>query len=150
MPYAGLVRRAVVVVLAFLALVRAGMAQDPTAAALIKLENAWGAASINRDGDAVGRLLADGFLSFTEKGTVNTKAKLVASIKADTTHYVSGANSKYQVKAHGNTAVIIGVWTVTTKSATGNVTRSFAWTDTWMKQGDGTWLCIASQATPVM
>lgn len=124
-------------------------AQDAVAKELMKLEDQWGAASLKRDGASVGRMLSDNFLSFTDKGVVNTKAKLVASINSDTAQYVSGANSAYQVKVHGNTAVIIGVWTATTKTAKGNSTHAYAWTDTWMKQADGRWLCIASQATQV-
>jgi ketosteroid isomerase-like protein len=124
-------------------------AQDAVAKELMKLEDQWGAASIKRDGASVGRMLSDHFLSFTAKGVVSTKATLVASINSDTAQYVSGANSGYQVKVHGNTAVIIGVWTVTTKTAKGNSTQAHAWTDTWMKQADGRWLCIASQATRV-
>lgn len=124
-------------------------AQDAVAKELMKLEDQWGAASLKRDGATVGRMLSEDFLSFSGKGVVNTKATLVASINSDTTQYVSGANSAYQVKVHGNTAVIIGVWTATTKTAKGNSTHAYAWTDTWMKQADGRWLCIASQATQV-
>jgi ketosteroid isomerase-like protein len=149
MAYVMQARRLAVV--AFLAVSAAAQlpAQDAVAKELMKLEDQWGAASIKRDGASVGRMLSDNFLSFTDKGEVNTKAKLIASINADTTQYVSGANSAYQVKVHGNTAVIIGVWTATTKTAKGNLKRAWAWTDTWMKQADGRWLCIASQSSEV-
>lgn len=124
-------------------------AQDAVAKELMKLEDQWGAAILKRDGASVGRMLSDNFLSITDKGVANTKATLVASVNSDTSQYVSGANSGYQVKVHGNTAVIIGVWTATTKTAKGTAKRAYAWTDTWIMQADGRWLCVASQATQV-
>lgn len=144
-----LVRRAVVVTFASLALAAALSAQDAVAKELMKLEDQWGAASIKRDGATVGKMLSDDFLSYTEKGVVSSKALIVKNISGDTAQYVSGTNAKYQVKVHGNTAVIIGVWTATRKGAKGTVTNAYAWTDTWMKQADGRWLCIASQSTQV-
>jgi ketosteroid isomerase-like protein len=149
MQQQALVRRAILALLASLSLAAALPAQDVVAKELMKLEDQWGAASIKRDGAAVGKMLSDDFLSFTDKGVVSSKALIVKSINGDTAQYASGANAKYQVKVHGNTAVIIGVWTATSKGVKGNVTNAFAWTDTWMKQADGRWLCIASQSTQV-
>jgi len=143
------VRRALLLALASLSLAGAVPAQDAVAKELMKLEDQWAAASMKKDGAIVSAMLSDAFLSYTDKGVVNTKAALVKSITTDTTHYVSGANAGYQVKVSGNTAVIIGTWTVTRKGAKGNETHAWAWTDTWMKQADGTWLCIASQSTQV-
>jgi hypothetical protein len=43
-------------------------------------------------------------------------------------------------------AAVIGVFNAVVKTAGGTETRRWAWTDTWVKQADGQWLCIASQA----
>ena len=143
------VRRLAAVAVAVMSFAAVLPAQDVVAKELMKLEDQWGVASIKRDGATVAKMISDDFLSFTYKGVVNTKASLIKGINADTAQYVSGANGSYQVKVHGNTAIIIGVWTATTKGAKGNETHSYAWTDTWMKQADGKWLCIASQSTQV-
>jgi ketosteroid isomerase-like protein len=149
MPKFALARHAVVVAFASLFATSGLIAQDPVSRELMRLEDQWGVASIKRDGAAVGKLLSDDFLSFTDKGVVSTKATIVKNINSDTAQYVSGGNTGYQVKLHGSTGVIIGVWTATTKGAKGNVVAKYAWTDTWMKQADGKWLCIASQSTLV-
>jgi len=44
------------------------------------------------------------------------------------------------------TAIIVGPVTGLVKTATGTETRRSAWTDTWIKQADGQWLCVASQS----
>jgi len=142
------IRRAISVTLVSLTLAGVLPAQD-VAKELMKLEDQWGAASIKRDGATVAKMLSDNYLAMYDNGQPSSKQKLVASINGDTTHYISGTNSGFQVKVHGNTAVIVGVWTAVTKGAKGNVTQKGAWTDTWMKQPDGKWLCIASQSTPV-
>jgi ketosteroid isomerase-like protein len=123
------------------------MAQD---AAIVKelsrLEDAWAAASMKKDGAAVGRMLAPGFLSMSDDGRVMDKAAMVQEINADNETYVSTSNSGYKVQVFGSTAIIVGTFTAAVKTASGTETRRWAWTDTWMKQADGQWLCIASQS----
>jgi len=128
--------------------VRPASAQD---AAVIKelsrLEDVWGAAAQKKDGAGVGRLLAAGFLSMDdEDGTVVDKAKLVSAINTRKTEYLSVQNGNYQGKVFGNTAIIVGTSTIVAKTATGSETLRSAWTDTWIKQPDGQWLCVASQS----
>jgi ketosteroid isomerase-like protein len=123
------------------------LAQD---AAVIKelsrLEDVWAAASTKNDGAAVGRLLAPGFLSMDdEKGRVIDKVTLVNDVNTskDTDSFTNG---NYKGQVFGNTAIIVGITTAVTKTPKGPETRRSAWTDTWMKQPDGQWLCIASQS----
>jgi len=114
---------------------------------LSRLEDVWAAASVKKDGAAVGRLLASGFLSMGDDGRVLDKAAMIQAVNTDKETYVSGSNSGYKVQVFGNTAIIVGTFATVVKTASGTETRRWAWTDTWMKQTDGQWLCIASQAT---
>src|SRR5262245_44786597 len=125
------------------------LAQD---AAVIKelsrLEDAWLAAAAKKDGAAVGRLIAPNFLSMdSQVGKVVDKATLIKDVSSSTENFVSVTGSNYKAQVSGNTAIIIGITTNVIKRANGNETFRYAWTDTWMKQADGQWLCIASQAT---
>jgi ketosteroid isomerase-like protein len=45
--------------------------------------------------------------------------------------------------------VITGLWIGVVKGEKGNETHKYRWTDTWMKQTNGGWLCIASQSMEV-
>ena len=114
---------------------------------LSRLEDVWAAASIRKDGAAVGRLLAPGFLSMSDDGRVMDKAAMIQGVNTDKETYVSGSSGGYRVQVFGGTAIIVGTFTAVVKTASGTETRRWAWTDTWMKQTDGQWLCIASQAT---
>jgi ketosteroid isomerase-like protein len=109
-------------------------------------EDAWAAAIMQKNGAAVGRLLAPGFLSMSDDGRVMDKAAMIQEVNADTETYASASNSGYKAQVFGNTAIIVGTFTAVVKTAAGTETRRWAWTDTWMKQADGQWLCIASQS----
>jgi ketosteroid isomerase-like protein len=123
-------------------------AQD---AAVVKelsgLEDAWAAASMKKDGAAVGRLLAPRFLSMSDDGRVMDKVTLIQEVNTDKETYVSTSNAGYKVQVFGDTAIIVGTFTAVVKTTAGTETRRWAWTDTWMRQTDGQWLCIASQST---
>ena len=124
-------------------------AQDAVAKQIMALEDSWGATQMKRDGATVGKMLLDDFTFTAPDGSVFNKAQLIADISGSKTEYVSGANSDYKVRVHGNTAVITGLWTATVKTAKGTEVRRYRWTDTWMKQTDGKWLCLAGQSAAV-
>jgi len=123
------------------------LAQDAVSKELMRLEDVWAAAAVKKDGPAVGKLLSNQFLSFNTEGKLMDRAAVIKEVSEDKEQYVFGSNSNYNVRSFGDTAVIVGVWTAVVRTATGNETRRNAWTDTWMKQADGQWLCIASQST---
>jgi ketosteroid isomerase-like protein len=122
-------------------------AQNPDGQAVMALENAWGAASIKRDGTAVGRMLSPDFTFVDPDGKLRTRARLIETINGDTTQYVSGANEAVSPRVHGNTVVITGVWIATVKTKTGTTQVRYRWTDTWVKNPDASWMCIAGQST---
>ena len=113
---------------------------------LSRLEDVWAAASAKKDGAAVGRLLAPRFLSMSDDGRVMDKAALIQEVNSDKETYVSASNNGYKVQVFGDTAIIVGTFAAVVKTTSGTDTRRWAWTDTWMKQTDGQWLCIASQS----
>jgi TonB family protein len=120
------------------------LAQDAVSKELMRLEDLWAAASVKKDGATVGKLLSGQFLGFDREGKLLDKAAVITGVNEDKEQYLSSSNSNYKVQSFGDTAVIVGVWTAVVKTATGSETRRHAWTDTWMKQADGQWLCIAS------
>jgi ketosteroid isomerase-like protein len=114
---------------------------------LSRLEDIWAAAIAKKDGAALDRLLSPRFLSMSDDGRVLDKAAAVQDLSTDKDSYVSTSNSGYKAQVFGDTAIIVGTFTAVVKTAAGNETRRWTWTDTWMKQPNGQWLCIASQAT---
>jgi ketosteroid isomerase-like protein len=143
------IQRLVAVAVAAMSLATVLPAQDAVAKELMRLEDQWGAAQLKRDGATVAPMLSDNYLGITRKGEYWSKAQVLKSITDDTTSYVSGANSKMKVQAHGNTVVLVGVWTQVKKTAKGNVTEAVAYTDVWIKQADGKWQCASSASQPI-
>jgi ketosteroid isomerase-like protein len=119
-------------------------AQDPAGQAVVKLENAWAAADAKHDAAAVGRLLASDFTFVLPDGTLSTRAQVLGRVTSDTGG-PGPVNSDLKPRVYGNTVVITGLTTYTTKAEQ----RRLRWTDTWVKGPDGQWICVAAQTAMV-
>jgi ketosteroid isomerase-like protein len=115
---------------------------------LIALENAWNQAQIQRDGDALNRLVADTFVYTDTDGTVMNKQRFIADIKDPTTHTRSVANDDVSVFFYPGVAVVIGRYH--TKGT--NHGKAFdhygRFTDTWISSS-GQWVCAASHTNAI-
>jgi ketosteroid isomerase-like protein len=124
-------------------------AEDAVTQELHRLEDAWGKAEMAKDGDALGRLLAEDFVAIGPDGATASKAEYVASIKANKETYVSGEDTDRKVRVYGNAAVDTGLWTETLKEGNDVVSSRYRWTSVWIKQADGRWLCVTMQTLRV-
>ena len=119
-------------------------AQDAVVKEIGRLEDAWAAAEVKRDGAAVGQLLAEDFLFTGPDGALLSKSQLIQVVSTSKAERISEVGSDYQVKVYGNTAVIHGIVTTVDKVEGGTQQVRLRWTDTWVKQTDGRWLCVAA------
>jgi ketosteroid isomerase-like protein len=76
------------------------------AAKVVALDTEFQAAVAHNDAAAVARLLPDDYVLVTGKGTVFSKADLVAEAKAALTHYTRQDDSKQTVRFMSGVAVI--------------------------------------------
>lgn len=134
---------------ALAALAAPARAQDSVAAQLKRFEDAWAAADLTKDTVPVARMLASSYVSAGSDGRLMDRAQQLEHIRTDTTHYLSAANAGYRVWIYGTTAVISGVFTVSSRGTGGVAVQRFRWIDTWVRQSDGRWLCVASMGTRV-
>jgi ketosteroid isomerase-like protein len=123
-------------------------AQDTVAKEMIRLENAWAAAEMKNDTAAVGALLAQDFIETSPDGALLTKAQVIQGVT--TTKSLSEVLGDYQVQVYGAAAVVHGVSTSTIKTAGGTEQHRYRFTDTWVKQTDGRWLCVAGQSARLL
>lgn len=144
-----ILRRTAFCLTALLTLATVLPAQDAVTKEIMRLENVWADLYATHDAAGLSKIIADGYLAISDKGTPITKALMLKEVGSDTTHIISATNSNFKARVYGNTAVIIGIATIVSKGPKGNVTVRSGWTDTWMKQDDGKWLCVASQNIPV-
>jgi ketosteroid isomerase-like protein len=120
-------------------------APPPAEQALLALEQRWVTAAKASDGEAVGALLAENFVSIDSDGSMRTKAEVVE--RTTKGKWTSATMSEMKVIMHGNnTAVVTGVWAgVGTDGGGKAVDARERWADTWIKS-DGKWRCVSSSS----
>jgi ketosteroid isomerase-like protein len=124
-------------------------AQDSAtvAKAVNDLEVQWGASIVAGNWAAVESFLTPGFVFTDGAGKRVDRAAYIAGLRDSGDRLSNLAGGPYTVLVSGNTAVHLGeaTWTVTDKK--GKVTKNHeVWTDTWVLQANGMWLCMAGQS----
>ncbi len=117
-----------------------GPAEVDPAQMIMHLERYW--ASSTADPEQIARFIEENvtpdYRYTASDGTVMTKAELIERSRRDKAGIATATHM--QVFRHGDTAVVIGVWT--------QGTRHLRFTDTFVRNG-GKWLCLAGQTTPI-
>lgn len=122
-------------------------AQDSAtvAKAVNDLEGQWAVSLSAGNWTAVGTFLAPNYMATDGAGKRMDRAAYLASLGAAGT-FSNVTNGAYTVLVSGTTAVHLGEGTYTVTSKKGKVTHMRqVWTDTWVRQANGMWLCVASQ-----
>jgi ketosteroid isomerase-like protein len=122
-------------------------AQDSAtvAKAVNDLEGQWAVAIAAGNWTAVGTFLAPGYVATDGTGKRMDRTAYLASLGAAGT-FSNVTNGPYTVLVSGSTAVHFGEGNFTVTSKKKQVTHMHqVWTDTWVRQANGMWLCVASQ-----
>jgi ketosteroid isomerase-like protein len=120
---------------------------------IIALEKAWNQAYKLGDRKALDGILDDEIVLINDDGSVQTKSEFLASLKKTN----SGPNSQEQqvapesisVHVFGNTAVATGVFRAKGVEGGKPYVRRERFVDTWLFR-NGKWVCVATNATPVL
>ncbi len=140
-------------VVALLSLIVAAQAADKeksggTEQAIAALEQKWIDAAKASNPDALAPMLSDKFINTNSDGKVAGKKETLAAIRSSKWEITQISNVK--VTIFGNTAIASGDWRGKGTDDTGaKVDTHERWTDTWLKNSDGKWQCVASQDTTV-
>jgi ketosteroid isomerase-like protein len=124
-------------------------AQTTVVSEIVRLQEVWIVAQLQKDSATFGRLLADDFLFAGPDGSLLTRTQVMDGVASDRSQRLSEAGSEYRVQVHGNVAVLHGVITITFKTDGGTRKARLRFTDTWVKQADARWQCIAAQGTRI-
>lgn len=134
-----------------------GTAQDVSESAtkskIAALEGAWNQAYKSGDKQALDGLLDDSIVLVNDDGSVMTKAEFLATVKPPR----SQAGSQEQqvvpesmsVRVFGNTAIATGIFRAKGVQGGKSYTRRERFVDTWIRK-DERWVCIGTNATPVL
>ena len=129
-------KRLLAVASVMLATCTVSFAQGSVDKAVIDLERQWVKAALSGKAEAMAPLLAPDFVSIQADATMQTKAEYVAMTSKSKWQVCDVSDMKAQV--HGDSAVVIGVWTGKGTDATGKaVDTKERFADTWVKMADG-------------
>ena len=104
---------------------------------LLRLQDVWCRAEVEKDAAALRRILADDFVIVTSEGDIITRDQMMRSGE----HILTSLMARdLKVQLYGDTALLKGVaqW-----SEPGGKSTQIVFTDTWLKR-DGRWQCIIS------
>jgi uncharacterized protein (TIGR02246 family) len=129
-----------------------GSAQDQEAAArdqVLALEKAWNQAYKAGDTKALAGILDNSLVLVEDDGSLKTKSEFLASVKSSNANEEQVAPESLTVRVFGNTAIAIGVIAVKESKGGKTVSHRERFIDTWINR-EGKWVCIATNATPML
>jgi ketosteroid isomerase-like protein len=113
---------------------------------LIDIENKWVEAGKKNDPSILEPYLADGFTAMDAEGKYTSRADYLAGIKKQ--KWEISEISDVKVNAHGNHAVVTGVWRGKGTDGSGkSVDTTEHWIDSFVKGANGKWQCTSDGAT---
>ena len=96
--------------------------------------------------DAVETFMAPDFMMTKADGTRLNRAEYLKFLQRGTTTFAPVPDPEYKVLVYGQTAVHLGEANrMSTGSDGGSILVHVVWTDTWVRTGDGRWICLAAQ-----
>jgi ketosteroid isomerase-like protein len=118
---------------------------------IIALEKAWNQAYKAGDIRALNSILDNEIVLINDDGSVQSKAEFLGSIKATSNNSQEQQVSPESMSVHvyGNTAISTGVFRAKGVEGRKSYVRRERFVDTWIYK-NGQWVCVASNATPVV
>jgi len=116
--------------------------QDTEPRVLLRLEDEWALALIQRDAAVFRRLLADRFI-YTEDDRTMSRDDVLHEVAAGADTVTAAHNEDMRVHRFGTTAVVTGWLVVAGKGPGGPFDRRYRFTDTWVKRRGG-WQIVAA------
>jgi len=113
------------------------------------LEKAWNQAYKIGDIKALDALLDNAIVLVNDDGSVQSKKEFLGSVRATNSQEQQVAPESMSVRVFGNTAIASGVMRVKGVEGGKPYVRREQFVDTWVNK-DGKWVCVATDATPVV
>jgi len=100
----------------------------------------WGQAYLNKDPKALERILDDAFVNVDSDGILQTKAEVLAEVRAST--ILQFLTESMAVQLHGNVAIVTGVFEIKGVDHGKPYAQRERFLDTWLYK-NGQWVSIA-------
>lgn len=118
---------------------------------VIALEQAWNQAYKAGDTRALDAILDNDIVLINDDGSVQSKVEFLGSVKSTKNNSQTQQVSPESMSVHvfGYTAISTGVFRATGVERGKSYVRRERYVDTWIYK-DGAWVCVATNATPVL
>jgi ketosteroid isomerase-like protein len=116
---------------------------------VLALEHAWNQAEERKDTRALDAIFDNALVYVDYDGTFRTKAEFLARVKSSASQPQQEITESMTGHMFGNTVVVTGIYIARGTEHGKPYVRRGRFVDTWSYK-DGRWLCVASQATPIL
>ena len=117
--------------------------------ALRRIQRDWAEARLKRDSSFATQIEADDFTVVWPDGQIINKEDDVKSYEADGAVFSEFKITDLNVRFYGETAIVVGQGSIKGHTPTKDLSGSYVWTDTFVKQNSG-WKAVDSQVTSVL
>jgi ketosteroid isomerase-like protein len=114
-----------------------------------RIEEAWRNAVLKANVAAMDTLLADDFMAITATGTLETKEKALANLRAGTVHFTSIDLSERKLRFYGTTALVTSRAEVSGTVANRDISGSYRYTHVYARDAQGTWKIVSFEASRI-
>ncbi len=123
-----------------------GESDSDVGAKILAMEHVWGYAYVSKDPKALERILDDAFVNVDSDGILQTKAEVLAEVRASTV--LQFLTESMVVHLHGNTAIVTGIFLIKGMEHGKPYAQRERFVDTWLCK-DGQWVSIAGLVTRI-
>jgi ketosteroid isomerase-like protein len=117
--------------------------------AVENLEETWREAILKQDATAMNSLLADDYMGISATGLLRTKDQTIANLSAGRAHFTVLDISDRKVRFYGKTALVTSLAEVHGTSSDGDVTGSYRYTHVYVRDAQGGWRIVSSEASRI-
>lgn len=113
------------------------------------IEEAWRSAVLKGNVAAMDALLADDYMAITASGTLETKEKALANMRAGVVHFNSIGLSERKVRFYGTAALVTSRAEVSGTSPSRDISGSFRYTHVYARDAQGKWKIVSFEASRI-
>jgi len=114
-----------------------------------RIEEAWRNAVLKADVPAMDALLADDYMAITASGTLETKEKALANLRAGALHITSIDLSERKMRFYGTTVLVTSRAEISGATGTRDISGSYRYTHVYARDAQGKWKIVSFEANRI-
>jgi ketosteroid isomerase-like protein len=114
-----------------------------------QIEEAWRNAVLKADVSAIDALLADDYMAITASGTLETKEKALANVRAGVNHFTSIDLSERKLRFYGTTVLVTSRAEVSGVSGNRDISGSYRYTHVYARDAQGKWKIVSFEVSRI-